>query len=95
MRLRGLHVEPVDVSNGEAKAEDLLAADTSDSEMAHLLSRLSGKEGMPLPIGVIYNVDRPRYEEEVAAQLALARKKLGASDVDQMLRAGETWTVSA
>jgi 2-oxoglutarate ferredoxin oxidoreductase subunit beta len=95
LRLRGLHVERVDMSTGEAKPEDLLVADVSDPEMAHLLSRLSGKEGMPLPIGVIYNVDRPRYEQQVAHQLELARKKQPGADLDSMLRAGDTWTVSA
>jgi 2-oxoglutarate ferredoxin oxidoreductase subunit beta len=95
IRLRGLRVETVSLGNGETKPEDLLVADTRDLELAHLISRLSGREGVPLPIGVIYQVDRPRYEEEVALQLEHARKKLGASDIDQMLRAGETWTVSA
>jgi 2-oxoglutarate ferredoxin oxidoreductase subunit beta len=95
LRLRGLHVEKVDLGKGEAKPDDLLVADTGDPEMAHLLSRLSGKEGMPLPIGVIYNSDRPRYEEQVAAQLKEARQKQPNVDLDAMLRAGETWTVPA
>ncbi len=95
LRLRGLRVETVDLAQGEAKAEDMLVADTQDPEMAHLMSRLSGKDGMPLPIGVIYNVERPCYEVEVAAQLEQARKKQGGGDLDAMLRAGETWTVSA
>jgi 2-oxoglutarate ferredoxin oxidoreductase subunit beta len=95
LRLRGLRLETVDLARGEAKPEDLLVADTGDLEMAQMVSRLSGKDGVPLPIGVIYCVDRPRYEEEVAAQLEQARKKLGAADIDQMLRAGETWVVPA
>jgi 2-oxoglutarate ferredoxin oxidoreductase subunit beta len=95
LRLRGLHVETVDLAQADAKADDVLVADTGDTEMAHLMSRLSGKDGMPLPIGVIYNVERPCYEVEVAAQLEQARKKQGAGDLDSMLRAGETWTVSA
>jgi 2-oxoglutarate ferredoxin oxidoreductase subunit beta len=95
LRLRGLRVEAVDMAKGEAKPEDLLVADVKDLELAHFLSRLSGKEGMPLPIGVIYKVDRPRYEVEVAHQLELARKKQSGVDLDAMLRAGETWTVTA
>jgi 2-oxoglutarate ferredoxin oxidoreductase subunit beta len=95
LRLRGLRVDQVDLAKGEAKAEDLLVADTQDLELAHLLSRLSGKKEMPLPIGVIYNVEKPRYEEEVAHQLALAREKQAGVDLDKMLRAGETWVVSA
>jgi 2-oxoglutarate ferredoxin oxidoreductase subunit beta len=95
LRLRGLRVEKVDLAKGEARPEDLLVADTKEPEMAHLLSRLSGKEGMPLPIGVIYDVQAPCYEEEVAKQLQQARKKQSGVDLDQMLRAGETWVVSA
>ncbi len=95
LRLRGLHVEAVEVGEGKAKLDDLLVADVTDPEMAHLLSRLSGKEAMPLPIGVIYNVNRPCYEQEVAQQLEQARKKQPGVDLDAMLRAGETWTVPA
>jgi hypothetical protein len=40
-------------------------------------------------------VERPCYEVEVAAQLELAKKKQAGGDLDSMLRAGETWTVSA
>jgi 2-oxoglutarate ferredoxin oxidoreductase subunit beta len=68
---------------------------SKDVEMAHLLSRVGDKEGMPLPIGVIYDVDKPCYEQEVAVQVAEARKKQGIADIDQMLRAGETWVVPA
>jgi 2-oxoglutarate/2-oxoacid ferredoxin oxidoreductase subunit beta len=95
LRLRGLRVESVDMTQGEAKPEDVLVADTKDPEMAHLLSRLSGKPGMPLPIGVIYDVEKPCYDVEVGAQVAQARKKQGTADLDAMLRAGETWTVTA
>jgi 2-oxoglutarate ferredoxin oxidoreductase subunit beta len=95
LRLRGLRVETVDLTKGDTKPEELLVADTKDPEMAHLLSRLSGKEGVPLPIGVIYDTTRPCYEDEVAAQLEQARKKQANVDLDAMLRAGETWVVPA
>jgi hypothetical protein len=48
-----------------------------------------------LPIGVLYDVDKPCYEQEVVAQVEQAKKKQGTPDLDQMLRAGETWVVPA
>jgi 2-oxoglutarate/2-oxoacid ferredoxin oxidoreductase subunit beta len=95
LRLRGLRVESVELADAGVRPEDVLVADTKDPEMAHLLSRLTGKEGMPLPIGVIYDAERPCYEQEVAIQLVHARKKQDGVSLDQMLRAGETWTVTA
>src|SRR4051794_28549293 len=73
IRLNKLKLEMVDMAKGEARADDLLVADSSDYGMATLLSRLTGLEGQPLPIGVLYETTRPCYEKEVAEQIKRAR----------------------
>jgi 2-oxoglutarate/2-oxoacid ferredoxin oxidoreductase subunit beta len=92
IRLNRLNLEAIDLAKGEGKAEDAVIADSSDLSLALLLSRMTGKDGVPLPIGVLYETKRPIYEEQVAAQVQQARQK-GNTDLDQVLRAGETWTV--
>ena len=94
LRLRGLKLEAVDLAKNEAKVEDLLVADSSDLTLAQLLARITGKDGFPLPIGVFYSTSRPCYEDEVLAQVTKARKDKASGDLDQILRAGETWVVA-
>jgi 2-oxoglutarate ferredoxin oxidoreductase subunit beta len=93
IRLQQFKLVPVDLAKGEAKVEDLVVADSSNLDLAEKLARISGKDGLPLPIGVIYTTQRPSYEADVVAQVQKARQK-ETGDLDSMLRAGETWTVS-
>jgi 2-oxoglutarate ferredoxin oxidoreductase subunit beta len=94
IRLNKLKLEAVDLTGGGAKAADMLCADSSDLSLAEMLARVSGTEGLPLPIGVLYNTKRPCYEDDVVAQVQKARQEKGGGDLDQALRAGETWVVS-
>ena len=93
LRLKGFKLEAVDLAKGEAKLEEILIADSSDLTLAQILARITGKDGFPLPIGVLYSESRPCYEDEVAAQVRKARKDK-PSDLDQVLRSGETWVVA-
>lgn len=95
IRLNRFTLEPVDLAKGDGKVEDLMKADSSDLNQALALSRISGKDGLPLPIGVLYKVERNCFEDDVVAQVRKAQaEKPGKNDMDSLLRAGETWTVS-
>ncbi|MGH7858409.1 MAG: 2-oxoacid:ferredoxin oxidoreductase subunit beta, partial [Candidatus Binatia bacterium] len=86
-------LEPEVVKLGEGHTEsDLIVYDEHNPALAYLLSRLE-PPNFPTPIGVFLAVDRPTYEGRVSEQIAAAREKLGAGDVDQLLRQGDTWTV--
>jgi 2-oxoglutarate/2-oxoacid ferredoxin oxidoreductase subunit beta len=58
--------------------------------LAHLAPRPSG----PTPIGVFRAVERPIYGETMARELEAAREGLGAQELDELLRSGDTWTVA-
>ena len=60
-----------------------------------ILSGLTGYDGLPLPIGVFRDVDRPRYEEGLTEQIERAVAKSGSGDLDALLNSGETWEVKA
>ena len=47
----------------------------------------------PLPIGVFRDVERPVYDELMAAQLEEARREKGDGDLDALLHAGDTWQI--
>jgi 2-oxoglutarate ferredoxin oxidoreductase subunit beta len=59
-------------------------------ELAHLAARPTG----PTPIGVFRDVSRPVYGAELAHELEEARAEVGPEDLEKLLHAGETWTVS-
>jgi 2-oxoglutarate/2-oxoacid ferredoxin oxidoreductase subunit beta len=62
--------------------------------LAFALSQLAHGPTEPTAIGVFREVERPVYGEAIAAQLAAATERLGAGDLDKLLHAGDTWTVS-
>ena len=48
---------------------------------------------MPTPVGVIRDVEARTYDELLNAQLATARDRFGAGDLQELLTGGDTWEV--
>ena len=94
IRLNGMEPEIVELGKN-IKEDDLLFHDEQAPEpsLAYLLSRMRHPE-FPEPIGVFRAVDRPKYDEELNRQVALARQKKGEGDLAKLFNSGETWTVS-
>ncbi len=83
---------PEVVTLGDGISEtDLLVHDERDSTIAAFLSRL-GPPDFPTPIGVLYAVDRPTYDQVATDQIAAAKARSKA-DLGALLRRGETWVV--
>jgi 2-oxoglutarate ferredoxin oxidoreductase subunit beta len=61
---------------------------------AAALARLSERPNGPTPIGVLRSVRRPVYGESLQRELSEAHQAASIGDVDELLRAGDTWTVS-
>jgi 2-oxoglutarate ferredoxin oxidoreductase subunit beta len=61
---------------------------------AFALAHLAARPSEPTPIGVFRAVERPVYGEAMTAELEAARKGLGVHELDQLLRSGDTWTVT-
>ena len=95
--LNGFTLESVNIGEQPEKKSDLLVHDEhcEDSTLAMILSGLTGYDGLPLPIGVFRDVDRPRYEEGLTEQIERAVAKSGSGDLDALLNSGETWEVKA
>lgn len=83
------------VSLDDVDISEIAIHDETNPMMTQLLARL-GRDGTPLPMGVLRCVtgpEHPVYEDQVHAQLDGARKNRGKGDFDQLFRSGETWTV--
>jgi 2-oxoglutarate ferredoxin oxidoreductase subunit beta len=65
-------------------------AERQEPSLAFELSHLAERPTGPTPIGVFRSVERPVYGEEPAAEGAGP----GREELERLLQAGETWTVS-
>jgi len=79
----------------DASADGLLVHDPSHVEpsVAFALSRLTYETVGATPFGVFRDVDRPAYDEAVAAQIRAARES-GDGDLQSLLEGGDTWQIS-
>ncbi len=79
---------------GEDVAERALVHDPSmsDPTRAFALSRLE-RTGGPLPIGILRQVERPVYEDELVAQVDATIEREGPGDLAALLSSGTTWDV--
>ena len=80
--------------NGITEA-DILVHDAYDPDpsIAFWLSRFAPPE-FPSPVGVFRQVDRPTYDEVFKGQVNEAKAAHSGASLDDLLRSGDTWTVS-
>ncbi|GAA2997163.1 2-oxoacid:ferredoxin oxidoreductase subunit beta [Streptosporangium longisporum] len=83
------------VPRSAVSEEEILVHDArrADPSLAFALSRLDEPSFEHVPIGVFRNVDRPSYDELMAAQLQEAVGDKGPGDLNDLLLAGDTWRI--
>jgi 2-oxoglutarate ferredoxin oxidoreductase subunit beta len=47
----------------------------------------------PEPIGVFRDVERPKYDEQLTAQIEEAQRTRGPGDLQALFESGDTWKV--
>jgi 2-oxoglutarate/2-oxoacid ferredoxin oxidoreductase subunit beta len=95
IRLKGFDLELVQLGNGVSES-DLLVHNAHHPRAAYafLLAHMEHRPGFPTPIGVLRSWDElPRYEDVANAQVAAVIAKRGKGDLNELLRAGDTWEV--
>ncbi|HEY8518012.1 MAG TPA: 2-oxoacid:ferredoxin oxidoreductase subunit beta [Candidatus Binatia bacterium] len=92
IRMVNMRPEVVQLGNGVTEA-DLLVHDKHNPVQAYLLAHMTPPQ-FPTPIGVLYEVERPAYEQSVRNQLEAAKSRPGAGDLQKLLLSGDVWTVS-
>ena len=91
IKLDGFKAVVVDMENHSM--DDLLVHDETNLDLAHIIANWTTHPTLPEPIGVIYSVDKPTYNSEMVSQVASAVKAKGEGKVQDLLNAGDTWTV--
>jgi 2-oxoglutarate ferredoxin oxidoreductase subunit beta len=84
---------PTVVNMEKQSLDDLLVHDETNLDLAHIIANWTNHPVLPEPIGVIYSVDKPTYNSEMVAQVDTAVKQKGIGKVQDLLNAGDTWTV--
>ena len=91
IKLDGFKAVVVDME--KHSLDDLLVHDETNLDLAHIIANWTTHPVLPEPIGVLYSVDKPTYNSEMVAQVESAVKAKGAGKVQDLLNAGDTWTV--
>ena len=74
--------------------DEILVHDEANLNQALIISNWTSHPVLPEPIGVLYSVDKPTYNQEMINQIDGAKKVKGEGNVQDLLNAGDTWTVN-
>jgi len=87
---------PKIVNLSDVSENDLWIHDEKDSLKATILSRFFDNpenDGFPRPLGVLYAVQRPTYDEQLMSQKEMAIKQLGKGNPYDLFKGKNYWEV--
>ncbi|HIC74221.1 MAG TPA: 2-oxoacid:ferredoxin oxidoreductase subunit beta [Candidatus Marinimicrobia bacterium] len=93
---RGIKLDgftPTIVDMDKHSVADLMVHDETNLDLAHIIANWTGHPTLPEPIGVIYSIDKPTYNQVMVDQVKSAIKTKGTGSVQDLLNAGDTWVV--
>ena len=90
IRMNGMVPEVVDLASVDAN--EILVHDVKNPVLAFLLGHMTPPE-FPTPIGILYDVDRPVYEEGLGEKIEKAHQDPKAGDLEALIYGGDVWTV--
>jgi len=93
IRMTAAGFQIVDLEKGEATESEVLIHDQANPQIAHFLATAKSPT-FPTALGVLHARQRSTYEELCHEQIAAAKTRGGASDLDSLLNRGDTWTVA-
>ncbi len=92
VRLNGFKPEVVDLGD-EFSEKDLIVHDEASQELAYILAHME-HPNYPPPMGIIRQVRKPTYTEELMGQVRQAQEKRGTGDLAALYHSGDVWTVN-
>lgn len=93
IKLDGFTPVVVSLKDGKHSIADLIVHNEKDTMLSFILARMSNFPDLPRPVGILYAVERPRYEEIVEQQINESIEKQGKGNLEKLLYHGETWTI--
>ena len=83
----------IDLSDGKHSINEVLIHDKTDRMKALILSEMTYRPEFPVPLGIIYEVEKNTYEDLTYQQIDRAIEKDGPGDMETILHAGHTWEI--
>lgn len=93
IKLDGFKPVVVSLTDGRHTISDLIIHDETSKELAMIIAQFTEMEAFPVPLGILYKVERPCYEDEMMGQIENTKKRLGEGDLEKLLFSGNTWEV--
>ena len=95
LNIKTMHLDVVTLGADGTTVDDILVHDETNRVLAGMLATLEGHE-YPVPLGVFYCDSSPQsYDSAVHEQVDRAVRERGVGEIEDLLRSGHTWTVSA
>lgn len=79
--------------NGKFSMDDVLVHNEKDFVIASMLANLTYQDDFPDPIGVLYAIDAPTYDDMATEQVNSAIENRGTGSIQDLLNSGQTWEV--
>jgi len=73
--------------------DDILVHDKEDKNLAMLLSEITYDPELPVPIGILYQEEKPTYETMMTDQIKESVKTKGKGDLDALFFGTNSWIV--
>ena len=73
LKLEGAKAIVVDME--KHSVDEILVLDETDLELAHIIANWTSNPNLPEPIGVIYSIDNPTYNQDMVNQINHAKDK--------------------
>lgn len=98
IKLDGFKPVIVDLKDNNISANDLWIHDEKDRIKANILAGFSDASEdyghLPRPFGVLYAVEKPTYEDEMAKQIKRITEKKGKPSLNLILSGDKTWEIA-
>ena len=74
-------------------ADDILKHDMNDKNLAMLLSEITYNPELPVPIGILYQENKPTYDKMMTEQIKDSIQSQGKGDLDKLFFGTNAWVV--
>ncbi|MGE0640605.1 MAG: 2-oxoacid:ferredoxin oxidoreductase subunit beta [Thermoanaerobaculia bacterium] len=93
IRLAGTELEVIRFADGFGPDDCLVWDETRMNPAIAFMIAQMGPPHFPTPIGVLRRVDVPSFESGIIGQIEREKERKGVGSLEDLLRAGDTWTV--
>jgi 2-oxoglutarate ferredoxin oxidoreductase subunit beta len=91
--LDGLKLKSVNLKDNENALDNVLTHDAHDPDPTLHLMLANMKNDMPVAVGVIRNVNKTTYEQDVHKQIENVQQQQNTKNLKELLMKGEVWEI--